>query len=521
MVSDSAKRFIPDRLTGYSQSEIIAEIRRVVLEEFGGIVPSRDHFEKLARVSRVTIAKRFGTYREGLRQAGFTAHKPNPRPIFTAEQVKTNLLEVLNRAKGYYFTQDYYRKNGGAYCEEVVKRRLGVRTWQSALEVIGAKKRPRIVHVVVSAQAQRRNVLANVTETDLFKEIDRIWRARGRRPTYPEFNQASQLGIRVYVTRYGSWTKAIQAFCKANQIPVQGLGMARARPTRDILLNELRSVQLKHPGAILTYDSYKSNGGTYGIGVFMRQFGSWTAAVNSAGSVSGKRARYSKDDLFDEIQRLWEQCGRQPTQKEMQKQGNISPKCYAKMYGSWTKAIHAFCEDRNDDPAPIVIPGLQNGDKRTPTPFVNTASSNAATALTANNTSTPHAGAIEPSPELIATNRSTTHAAADGFMALMGAHQEVAPEAPINIPSRTGPPRVIEHKTGRTVSPKLRFKVFKRDNFTCKACGRSRANHPGLELEADHVVAYSPSNETVPCGETILDNLQTLCRECNVGNSNL
>lgn len=454
---NSAKRFTPDRLIDYSKSEIIREIRRVILDKCGGIVPSRNHFEKLARVSHPTVAKRFGTYTEALRQAGFTEHKQLPRPIITAEQVKDNLREVLEQAKGCCFTQDFYRKNGGKYCEEVVKRRLGVKDWRNALDAIGAQRKQRIVHTVVSAHAQRRNLLANVTETDLFKEIDRVWIAKGRRPSYHEFEQASQFGIRVYETRYGSWTKAIEAFCKAYQILVQGL--ARARPTKNILLDELRSVKLKRPRAILTYELYKANGGTYSRGVFTARFGSWTNAVNIIGSMSGKQGRNSKDEIFDEMQRLWEQFGRQPTQVEMWKQGEISPECYAKMFGGWKKAIYAFCKDRNDDPEPAAISEPPSCDREI----------------------------IEP----------------------------VTSEAPVDIPSKNITPCVIEHMTGRTVSPKLRFRVFMRDGMKCKVCGRSRASYPDLEFEVDHVVAYSKG------GETAFDNLQTLCKECNRGKSHL
>jgi hypothetical protein len=453
----SSSRFKPARLLDYSKSEIIKEIRRVILDECGGIVPDRDHFERLARVSHSTIAERFGTYREAIRQAGFPVHKQIPRPIFTAEQVKTNLHEVLERANGDCFTQDFYYKNGGAYCVEVVKARLGVRNWKGVLETIGAKKKPRIVHTVVSAYARRRNFLSKVTEIDLFREIDRVWRQKGRRPSCSEFNQASPLGIWLYQTRYGSWTKAVEAFCKANQILIQGL--PRARATKEMLLSELRLVQLKRPGAVLTYDSYKANGGTHDSSLFRARFGSWTAAVNAVGGISGDQARYSKDELFDEMQRLWEQCGRQPTQKEMLKQGNIAPKCYARMFGSWTKAIYAFCVDRNDEPA---------------------------------------CTAIQESPRC------------DGDCI-----DQVKAEAPVSIANEEAEPRLIEHATGKTVSPRLRWRVFMRDNFTCKACGRGKAKHAGLEIEVDHIVAYANG------GETELNNLQTLCKECNRGKSNL
>jgi len=49
----------------------------------------------------------------------------------------------------------------------------------------------------------------------------------------------------------------------------------------------------------------------------------------------------------------------------------------------------------------------------------------------------------------------------------------------------------------------LRWKVWERDNFTCKHCG-SRRN-----LSIDHIIPESKD------GLTILENLQTLCRSCN------
>lgn len=69
----------------------------------------------------------------------------------------------------------------------------------------------------------------------------------------------------------------------------------------------------------------------------------------------------------------------------------------------------------------------------------------------------------------------------------------------------------IKHKTSRDPSMKLRFEVLKRDNFKCCACGASPAKDPSVELHVDHIVPWSKG------GETIADNLQTLCSICNLG----
>lgn len=72
-----------------------------------------------------------------------------------------------------------------------------------------------------------------------------------------------------------------------------------------------------------------------------------------------------------------------------------------------------------------------------------------------------------------------------------------------------------KHKTPRTINWRLRFLVLKRDNFKCKNCGRAPAIDPGVILHVDHIKPWSKG------GETILENLQTLCSKCNIGKSNL
>lgn len=53
-----------------------------------------------------------------------------------------------------------------------------------------------------------------------------------------------------------------------------------------------------------------------------------------------------------------------------------------------------------------------------------------------------------------------------------------------------------------------RMEVFKRDDFTCRTCG---AQAPDVVLQVDHIKPVSAG------GADELDNLQTLCRACNVG----
>src|SRR5690606_8515789 len=61
------------------------------------------------------------------------------------------------------------------------------------------------------------------------------------------------------------------------------------------------------------------------------------------------------------------------------------------------------------------------------------------------------------------------------------------------------------------MSPKLRFKILQRDNFTCKYCGRSA--NDGVVLHVDHIQPVSKG------GTDEESNLITACQECNLGKS--
>ena len=75
--------------------------------------------------------------------------------------------------------------------------------------------------------------------------------------------------------------------------------------------------------------------------------------------------------------------------------------------------------------------------------------------------------------------------------------------------------KLLTHKTSRDINLRLRFKVLSRDCFKCCMCGASPAKDPSVELHVDHIIPWSKG------GETTIDNLQTLCNNCNWGKSNI
>ncbi len=63
----------------------------------------------------------------------------------------------------------------------------------------------------------------------------------------------------------------------------------------------------------------------------------------------------------------------------------------------------------------------------------------------------------------------------------------------------------------KCITKSIRYEVFKRDNFKCVHCGKPKES---IGLETDHINPVSKG------GTDTLDNLQTLCIDCNRSKSN-
>jgi len=64
--------------------------------------------------------------------------------------------------------------------------------------------------------------------------------------------------------------------------------------------------------------------------------------------------------------------------------------------------------------------------------------------------------------------------------------------------------------SGRMAYFKMRYEIFKRDNFSCKYCGRDVENDK-IKLHLDHIIPVSKGGKDIPT------NLNTSCSECNLG----
>jgi len=78
------------------------------------------------------------------------------------------------------------------------------------------------------------------------------------------------------------------------------------------------------------------------------------------------------------------------------------------------------------------------------------------------------------------------------------------------LPENEKPSDLWMYDERRKLTAGLRFIIFQRDNFKCKLCGASGVESK-VRLEVDHIIPISK------WGRTEELNLQTICRECNIG----
>ena len=198
----ASPRFELRRLVEYSDEAILAELRRVsALVPDGAFIESE--FERLGRVGRNTIRRRFGSWFKALSVAGL-AHR-------STDQIKTRgghassrmsndeLLSVL-RDLANRLGRTTLNKSDVVqhlpFSDGVLRKRWG--SMRAALEAAGLE----------ATSLGRR-----YTDEECFDNMLTVWTHLGRPPTHKEMAEPpSTVGGKAYIRRFGTWNKALAAF---------------------------------------------------------------------------------------------------------------------------------------------------------------------------------------------------------------------------------------------------------------------------------------------------------------------
>lgn len=127
------------------------------------------------------------------------------------------------------------------------------------------------------------------------------------------------------------------------------LNYDRRNISDDDLLSDLRRVASEQSEQQVRQRTYKDYG-KYGVTTVIRRFGTWNAAVETAGLEISVERNIPDEKLFSSLYDLWAILGRQPSYSEVQK-----PTCqfhvatYERRFGSWRQALEAFVSYANSE----------------------------------------------------------------------------------------------------------------------------------------------------------------------------
>jgi len=103
------------------------------------------------------------------------------------------------------------------------------------------------------------------------------------------------------------------------------------------LIDDIRLVS-SEMGEVPSRRQYNERG-NYSYNTHCRRFGSWNSALEkSVGSIN-KYQNISEEELYSEIDRLYEELGRPPMQEDMKRIGEYSPDTYHYNLDGWSQAV--------------------------------------------------------------------------------------------------------------------------------------------------------------------------------------
>lgn len=290
------------------------------------------------------------------------------------------------------------------------------------------------------------------------------------------------------------------------------------------LLADVKRISQKLSKNTLTQKEYKAAGGKYGTNTFQRHFGSWNSVLELCGLNVNKHQiaasqsnhihnkKVNDKELLENIKQVAIHLGlKSITPKEYAEHGDFSLSLCFRRFNSWNNILNKAGLD----------PYNRVSEKRLSDEDMLKDIERIWIKLGRQPTSSDIKNGI---------SKYSLHAYSEHFGGWRGALNAFIKYINIDTPNndinkncedaittenQEQSHNIIPHKTSREANLRLRFKVMQRDNFKCCICGASPATNPSIELHIDHIVPWANG------GETVIENLQTLCSNCNLGKSDL
>lgn len=170
-----------------------------------------------------------------------------------------------------------------------------------------------------------------ISEDSLLEELERLDSELDSTPRKRDMDELGRYSGEIYTKRFGSWYDALE------RVGLESDSYPHRISTEDLYSELLR---LTDELGRVPEGREMDEEGNYSLSAYVRRFGSWNDAVESAGlGVRPNNTRISNEELLDEIRLMAMAFERPPTSEEMTAVGEYSVSTYVDRFGSWVNAV--------------------------------------------------------------------------------------------------------------------------------------------------------------------------------------
>lgn len=201
--------------------------------------------------------------------------------------------------------------------------------------------------------------LSDYSDKALISELKRVAELVPSGPlTRLVFNEHSRASASTLMKRFGGWQQALEAASLGSRYCGQPVSeRMRSQPgkrvTQEQVVEELKKVAEKLGRKDITVEDFDANA-SFSSATVRSIFKTWSKALSFAElTARATSVRYSDEECFENLLRVWTYHGRVPKYLEMnQKPSEVGGKAYIGRWGGWVKALEAFVERvKRDEPS--------------------------------------------------------------------------------------------------------------------------------------------------------------------------
>lgn len=180
---------------GVTDQELLADVMRVV-GLVGDQYLSYSLYKAKGKYSEATFRRRFGSWSAVLEKLGLRTEKTSQEmKRISKKSMIDDVKRVSQILSSEVVTTTEYKKHGN-FALPTIGERFG--SWSNFIQEAGLGQT---------------NHVSRIDDSDLFKEIERIWVSLGKQPTTTDMQKGiSKYSLDTFMRRFGGWRNALFAF---------------------------------------------------------------------------------------------------------------------------------------------------------------------------------------------------------------------------------------------------------------------------------------------------------------------